>query len=139
MFLLLIKDNTEYLKTVGVEESNLGTHSCRKGVMAMVYADFTVYPPIASLFIRAGWFMGGVKYKYLKRESSGDQYAGRHVSGLNHIEKRLLLHPHTLISLQLRIEFLKSRQKKRSNTGFMIGYYRTILCVVNKVHCMDGF
>ena len=63
--------------------------------------------------------MGGVKDKYLKRESSGDQYDRRHVSGLNQIEKRLIFHSHTLISLQLIMEFWNSRQKKGSNNGWI--------------------
>ena len=71
----------------------------------MVYADFTVYPTIVSLFIRSGWVMGGVKYKYLKRESSGDQYVGRCASELFQIENLLLIHPHTLIFLQLMKKF----------------------------------
>ena len=62
--------------------------------------------------------MGGVKDKYLKRESSGDQYYGRHVSGLNQIEKRLIFHPHALVYLQLSTNFkTKIRQKKGSNNG----------------------
>ena len=92
----------EHLKILGVEEGDLGTHSCRKGVVTMVAAGYTVSRPIISICIRAGWVMGGVKYKYLKHKSAGDQYVGRCASGLNPLEKRLLLHPYTLISLQLR-------------------------------------
>ena len=46
MFLLLIKDNLVHLKTLGIEEGGLGTHSCRKRVADMVAAGCTVSPPI---------------------------------------------------------------------------------------------
>ena len=51
----------------------------------MVAAGCTVSPPIVSMSIRAGWVMGGVKDKYLKRESAGYQYIGRGASVLDHI------------------------------------------------------
>ena len=56
--------------------------------------------------------MGGVKYRYIKRESSGDQYVGVCVSGLEQIEKRLLLHLHTLISLWLRMKSKNPGKRK---------------------------
>ena len=87
MFLLLIKDNLEHLKTLGVEEDNIGMHFCRKEVSTMVAAGCTVYPPILSTCIRAGWVMVGVKDKYLKRKSAGDQYVGRCASVLGQLEK----------------------------------------------------
>ena len=62
---------------MGVKICDLGTHSCRKGVSTMVAAGCTVSPPIVSICVRAGWVIGGVKYKYLKRESAGDQHVGR--------------------------------------------------------------
>ena len=67
MFLLLIKENLEHLKTLGVKECDLGMKSCIKGVPNMVSEGCTVSPPIVSICIRSGWVMGGVKYKYLKR------------------------------------------------------------------------
>ena len=79
----------------------------------MVYVGCTVSPPIVSIFIRSGWVMVGLKDNYLDSESSGDQYAGRHISELDQLEKRLLLHPHTLIYLQLRARFKKIQAKER--------------------------
>ena len=75
----------EHLNTLFVVEGNLGTHSYIKGVEYMVAAGCTVSPPIVSMSIRAGWVMGGVKDKYLKRESAGYQYIGRGASVLDHI------------------------------------------------------
>ena len=77
MFILLIKENMEQLKTLGVEEGNIGTHSRRKGVTTMFDTGCTVSPPIASICIIAGWVMGRVKGKCLKRKYAGDQYVGR--------------------------------------------------------------
>ena len=45
----------------GVEPSDLGTHSTRKGVATSVSAGCTMSPPIVSVCIHAGWVMGGVK------------------------------------------------------------------------------
>ena len=72
---------------MGVEPGDLGTHSCRKGVGTMVAAGCTVSPPIVSICVRAGWSMGGVKDKYLKRENAGDQYVGRCASCLDQLDK----------------------------------------------------
>ena len=102
MFLLLTKNNLEHLKNLGVEEGDLDTHSCRKGVATVIAEDCTVYPPIVSICLRSSWFMGGVKYKYLKPKYAGDKYVGRYTSGLDQIENRFLFHRHTLISIQSR-------------------------------------
>ena len=87
IFLLLIKENLGHLNTLGVKEGYLGMYSCIEGVYTMVATVCTVYPPIISICIRAGWFMDGVKDKYLKHKYSGDQYVGRCASGLNQLWK----------------------------------------------------
>ena len=43
----------------------------------MVAAGCTVSPPIVSIFVRAGWVMGGVKDKYPNIDIAGDQHVGR--------------------------------------------------------------
>ena len=93
LFLNLLKANEEELKNMGVEPGDLGTHSCRKGVGTMVAAGCTVSPPIVSICVRAGWSMGGVKDKYLKRENAGDQYVGRCASCLDQLEKTFAVSP----------------------------------------------
>ena len=54
-------------------------------------------------------------------------------------KKGLLLHPHTLISIQSRLKIKKSgKRKDRILSGCQAtkeGRYE----VVNNVHCMDGF
>ena len=93
LFLSLLRANTEHLKSMGVEPGDLGTHSCRKGVGTMVAAGCTVSPPIVSICVRAGWAMGGVKDKYLKRENAGDQYVGRCASCLDQLDKSFAVSP----------------------------------------------
>ena len=124
MFLLLIKENLEYLKTLGVKEGDIGTYSCRKGVTTMVAAGCTVSPTIVSIYIISGWVMGGVKEKYLKCESDGDQYVGGCASGPNHIEKTFAASPPYFDFSSIKDEVEKSRQNKGSNTGWMPDYCR---------------
>ena len=73
----MVKSCASGLKLLGFEPGDLGTHSSRKGVATMIAAGYTISPPIASLCIRAGWVMGGVKDKYIFRENGGDQYVSR--------------------------------------------------------------
>ena len=86
IFLLLIKENLEHLNTVCVKEVDLGTHSCRKVVATMVAAGCAVSPSIVSICIRAGWVVGAVKDRYLKRKYAGDQHVGTCASGLDQPE-----------------------------------------------------
>ena len=67
LFNQLLKDKVVVLKTMGVDPGDLGTHSCCKRVGTMVTAGCTLSPPIVSICVRAGWTMGDVKDKYLKR------------------------------------------------------------------------
>ena len=64
------------LKTMGVGEGDLVTHSFRKGVATMVASGCTVSPPTVLIRICNGWIMGETKYEYLFRECAGDQYFG---------------------------------------------------------------
>ena len=93
MFFRAAHDLRDELMCMGYSEGELGTHSCRKGVATMVACGCTVSPPIASLCIRAGWVMGGVKDKYIFREGSGDQYVGRCESCLDQLTKEFSTSP----------------------------------------------
>ena len=42
----------------------------------MVASWFTVYPQIVTIYLHAGWVMGGVNNRYLKYISAGYQYVG---------------------------------------------------------------
>ena len=93
LFLAFVKENMHELRPLGVEEGDLGTHSCRKGVATMVASGCTVSPPIVSLCIRCGWVMGGVKDRYLKYEGAGDQYVGKCACGLDQLTKEFAISP----------------------------------------------
>ena len=115
LFLQLIADNKYELQQLGVEEGDLGTHSCRKGVATMVAAGCTVSPPIVSICVRAGWVMGGggVKDRYLKRESAGDQYVGRCAAGLDQLSKKFSVSPPYFEFSSINEGLKRARLKKR--------------------------
>ena len=73
----LVKNLDMQLKILVVEAGDLGSYSCRKGVATTVSEWCKGYPPIVAICILAGWVLGGLKDKYLFREKSGNQYAGR--------------------------------------------------------------
>ena len=112
LFLAVISDNKEELQLLGVEEGDLGTHSCRKGVATMVAAGCTVSPPIVSICIRAGWVMGGVKDRYLKRDSVGKQYIGCCVAGMDQLNKSVTISPPYFDFASIEEEIGRARYKK---------------------------
>ena len=50
-------------------------------------------PDIVSIYVRAGWTMGWVKDKYLKRENMRAQHIGRCARYLNQLEKEFDVTP----------------------------------------------
>ena len=81
------------LKDMGVDWTDLGTHSARKGVGTMVANASTIGPPIVALCLRAGWKLGGVKEKYLFRADGGDMAVGRRATCLNVDEVEFAISP----------------------------------------------
>ena len=59
----------------------------------MIATGCTVSPPIASLYIRAGWVMEGVIDKCILRENERDQYDKRCESCLNMLTKEFAVSP----------------------------------------------
>ena len=86
-FLKFVEEHKVELQKLGVQHGDLGTNSCRKGVVTMVSAGCLNSPPIISISIRCGWVMGGEKDKCLKYKAAGNQYVGRCASGLNQLSK----------------------------------------------------
>ena len=84
---------------LGVEDGDLCTHLCSKGVATIVVSGCTVSSPIVIICIRACWTMGGVKDWYLKRESAGDQYVGRCAAGMDQLSKSFDTPPPFLFQL----------------------------------------
>ena len=68
----MVKELSPEFKRIGFKPGDLGTYSLWKGVTSMVACGCTVSPPISSLCIRAGWVMGGVQDKYIRRANTGD-------------------------------------------------------------------
>ena len=66
----------------GVDPTDLGTHSTRKGSVTYATSGTTAAPPTSAVHLRAGWVMPGVTGTYMRYESAGDQFVGRVVSGL---------------------------------------------------------
>ena len=76
IFHKIIRDNKGMFEALGVKEGELGSHSCRKGVITLVSAGCTVCPPMAAICLCAGWSMGPVKDRYIHYEKAGDQFVG---------------------------------------------------------------
>ena len=72
----VVKEMKNDLLALRFHPDDIGTNSFCKGVVTLVASGCTVSPPISSLCIRTGWVMGGVKDKYIQRESTGDHYVG---------------------------------------------------------------
>lgn len=82
----------EQLQASGMDPSDLGSHSYRKGSSTYVSNASVAGPSIVALQIRAGWTLGNVKERYLHYEKAGDCFVGRSCCGLdpNSVEFGLL-------------------------------------------------
>ena len=72
----------EELRRRGVDPSDIGTHSLRKGAATFCSSGYTACPPSAAIHLRAGWSLGPVQNTYVRYEGAGDMYVGRTVAGL---------------------------------------------------------
>ena len=79
---ILFKHKIEIKAEFGIEVSDLGVHSLRKGAAGYISSGSTCAPPQVATNLRAGWTMGVIQDTYLKYEAAGDQYVGRVVCGL---------------------------------------------------------
>lgn len=70
---LLTQENvaTE-LKRQGLDATELGTHSMRKGSATFCSSGSTACPSSTAVHLRAGWSLGGVQNTYLRYEAAGD-------------------------------------------------------------------
>jgi hypothetical protein len=86
VFARLLLDHATELRQLGVEPSDLGSHSARKGVGTLVAAGCTA---IVSICLRMGWALGGVLGRYFKRRGdAGDMHVGTRMASLiNALEK----------------------------------------------------
>jgi hypothetical protein len=72
----ILEEHIDEVRAFGFEISDIGTHSIRKGATTFLSSQ-PGGPPPASICIRAGWTLGGVKDVYIKYEQSGDMFCGR--------------------------------------------------------------
>ena len=70
-----------YLAANGLQPSDLGAHSFRKGGATYVTSGSTGGPSIVAVCSRAGWALGNVLDRYLKFDLSGDAFVGRILAG----------------------------------------------------------
>ena len=101
LFNKIIEKHATIFAQLGVEIGDLGSHSACKGASSYASSGSTVSPPITSICLRAMWFMGNVKNRYMQYKKAGDQYLGRLVSGLNVNTGNFAVSPPFLISLIL--------------------------------------
>ncbi|DAZ99922.1 TPA: LOW QUALITY PROTEIN: hypothetical protein N0F65_011845, partial [Lagenidium giganteum] len=82
-------------KRRGVDPTDVGTHSIRKGAATYCSSGSTSCPASTAVHLRAGWSLGGVQNTYLRYEAAGDMYVGRSVCGLpSSSEQSGILPPH---------------------------------------------
>jgi hypothetical protein len=79
---LAIPDIAEELEQRGIDPTDFGTHSMRKGAATYCSSGSTACPSAIAIHLRAGWAMGGVTDRYLRHAAAGDMHVGRTVSGL---------------------------------------------------------
>ena len=69
------------MRLLGFEVADIGSHSIQKGAISYL-ASLPGGPPIAAVFIQAGWTMGNIRDIYMRYISSGDQFVGQCLSML---------------------------------------------------------
>ncbi|OWY97109.1 hypothetical protein PHMEG_00032448 [Phytophthora megakarya] len=80
--LLAQVDVAAELRRQGLDATELGTHSMRKGSATFCSSCSTACPSSTAVHLRAGWSLGGVQNTYLRYEAAGDMHVGRTVAGL---------------------------------------------------------
>jgi hypothetical protein len=78
----LLEAESSQLALRGIDKSDIGSHSIRKGCATYCSSGSTACPSGPSIDIRAGWAQGGVKGRYVKHQNAGDMFVGRTASGL---------------------------------------------------------
>eukprot|EP00834_Sanchytrium_tribonematis_P008383 NODE_965_length_2851_cov_0.895712.p1 type:complete len:731 gc:universal NODE_965_length_2851_cov_0.895712:286-2478(+) len=81
------------LTSRGLEASQIGTHSVRKGASSYAASGTTASPSALAIHLRAGWSFAGVQDRYIHVEAAGDQYVGRTVCGLPILDSKFATSP----------------------------------------------
>ena len=77
----------------GMPPEYFGTHSIRKGEVTFVATGCTTCPPIAPICFRANREMPDVMNRYIKYESTGDQFTVKCVSGRSSLSTEFAIIP----------------------------------------------
>ena len=77
----VLHEHVDEVRLLGFEVTDIGTHSIWKGAISYL-ASLPGGPPIAAVFIWAGWTMGIIRDIYMRYISSGDQFVGQCLSML---------------------------------------------------------
>ena len=78
----LERNSEEFLTKLGVDYTEIDTHSIRIGTATYCCSGAHPGPLIVSVCLRAGWSLGRVKERYLKYEPCGDEVFGRTLTGI---------------------------------------------------------
>ena len=78
---------------LGMPPEDFGTHSIRKGAVTFVATGCTTCPPIASICLCSNWAMPGGMNRYIKYESTGNQFKGKCVSGRSRVSTEFAISP----------------------------------------------
>lgn len=66
----------------GIKAEDISTHSIRRGSATYAPSGSTAGPSTSSVYLRAGWKLGGVQDRYIHHHHAGDMHVGRIVAGL---------------------------------------------------------
>ena len=94
-FTALTKTFESEIRGMGYLPGDLGSHSIRKGA-----GGSTSAPSPIAVRIRGAWKLGSVQDSYLLYESSGNQYVGHTLSGLNVMSSDFVHAPSEFICLR---------------------------------------
>ena len=83
IFHAVLDRNTAIYEASGIDVSELGSHSIRKGAATYCCTGCHPGPPIISVCLRAGWTLGSVKERYLRYDNAGDEVVGRTLTGIS--------------------------------------------------------
>ena len=99
-FMRSLKQETvlKELERRGLNFTEIGSHSIRKGAATYCSSGTTCEPPSTAVHLRAGWTLGGVQNTYLRYEQAGDMFVGRTVCGLPYTSYKFgTLPPHFVV------------------------------------------
>lgn len=93
IFKSVVSKHAAELKRLGIDSSDIGVNSIRKGAAAYACNDTSNTVSFAAVCLRAGWSAGNVQDSHMHKEASDDHVVGRIVSGMNVMSPNFLVSP----------------------------------------------